>query len=133
MRASHQLFDAEDSACPCACTCPFAAILFVFCSEPLLLTCFAQRNPQLLHKSLWPLGPRLHSGVTRVWQFAQSRCGLLAPLRRLRFFLLDKSDASSSERSLLLLSICRSSYCQLVQCVVFNSSKKSSPGEGSGS
>jgi hypothetical protein len=30
------------------------------------LTCFAHLNPQLLHRSLRPLGPLLHSGVTLV-------------------------------------------------------------------
>src|SRR6266536_5032430 len=91
-------------------------------SEVLRLTCFAQRSPQLLHKSRCPLGPRRHSGVTRVWQFAQSRCRCPAPFLRFRFFLLDKRDASSSASNRLLFSICRSSNCQLVQRVVLSSS-----------
>ena len=88
-----------------------------------LLTSFAHLSPQLLHKSRFPLGPRLHSGVTRVWQFTQSFCIFPAPLRLFRFFLLESRLWSSSARSLLRFSICRSSNCQLVLRVVFSSSK----------
>ena len=34
--------------------------------DPEELTCLAHRRPQLLHRSRFPLGPLLHSGVTRV-------------------------------------------------------------------
>ena len=38
------------------------------------LTSLAHLSPQLLHKSLCPLGPLRHSGVTLVWHLAQSFC-----------------------------------------------------------
>ena len=86
-------------------------------------TCLAQRRPQELHKSLFPDGPLLHSGVVLVWQFAQSFCSWPAPFLRLRFFLAAKRLCTSSAKYLFLFSICRSSYCQLVLRVVFSSSK----------
>ena len=85
-------------------------------------TCLAHRNPQLLHRSLNPLGPLLHSGVLRVWQFAQSRTMLPPPFRLFRFFLFERSCASSSASKRLTFSICRNSYCQDVHLVVLSSS-----------
>src|ERR1700753_963574 len=86
------------------------------------LTCLAQRRPQLLHKSRFPLGPRRHSGVLVVWQFAQSFCRSPAPLLRFRFFFATSSCCTSSASTRFLLSSCLSSYCQLELLVVFSSS-----------
>lgn len=86
------------------------------------LTCFAHRSPQLLHRSRCPLGPLLHSGVLRVWQFAQSLTTLPTPFLLFRFFLLLRSWPSSSANSLFTFSICRSSYCQDEHRVVLSSS-----------
>lgn len=86
-------------------------------------TCLAQRRPHELQRSRLPDGPLLHSGVVLVWQFAQSFCNWPAPFLRLRFFFAANKVCTSSARYRFLFSICRSSNCQLVFRVVFNSSK----------
>ena len=55
------------------------------------LTSLAHLRPQELHKSRCPLGPLRHSGVTLVWQFAQSFCWSL-PRLRFRFFFAASND-----------------------------------------
>ena len=67
-------------------------------------TCFAHRNPQLLQRSLCPLGPLRHSGVFLVWQLAQSlTCPpapfllfLFLPKFSLLLFLVAKNDIHSA-------------------------------------
>ena len=93
------------------------------CRQNCELTCFAHRNPHELQRSRFPEGPRLHSGVVLVWQFAQSFCSCPAPFLRFRFFLAANRVWTSSARYLLRFSIWRSSYCQLVLLVVLSSSK----------
>src|SRR5208282_4608077 len=71
------------------------SLLFVLELEFPWLTCFAHRSPQLLQRSRFPLGPRLHSGVVFTWQFAQSCCKWPTPFLRFLFFLFPMRPASS--------------------------------------
>ena len=99
------------------------------CQQTLILgnvtgqnTCFAHRRPQLLQRSRFPLGPLLHSGVTRVWQLAQSFSSWPIPfLLFLFFFRLSKAWRSSASTR-FCFSICLNSNCQLVLRVVLSSS-----------
>ena len=87
------------------------------------LTSFAHLRPQLLQRSLCPLGPRRHSGGTLVCQLAQSFCWSL-PRLRFRFFFAAIKDWTSSASIRFLFSSCRISYCQELDFVVLSSSKR---------